>query len=73
MLERVHSESPNMQILSGMLLGAQLRNVERTRRDAKTAPFNSERGVDILCRGVTRDLQLTRVVKIEPSLSVHLT
>ena len=42
-------------------------------REARTAPFNSERGVEILCKGVTRALQLTKVTEVEPSASVHLT
>ena len=63
MLESVHSESPMIHTRSGKSSdGDQLLSVERTRREAITAPFNSERGVDIRCIGVVRDLQLTSVV-----------
>ena len=55
-----------------MAASVRLPTEERANLEASTAPFNSERGVEILFDGVTRGLAQSRDTSNESSSSFHL-
>ena len=62
----------NHNISTGTPAEDKLRTEQRANCDAITAPFISERGVDILFAGVTRDFLHSKDTKTELSISFHL-
>ena len=69
----MHSESPRNHNLSRATPAAErLRTDERANLEAITAPFNSDRGVDILFDGVTHGLPHSKDTLTVPSDIFHL-